>query len=405
MWLAGLWIVLLARFPLKFLREPSTFLMDVELYWTTGRRALAQQGLQLYDPVVTQQMLFKYAPIWAVAFIPFAPLSLHGTMVLSGFLNAGWLVGTCWTALRLCRLLGLSPQPFLPLAAVLLLVRPITSEFLLGQVNLLWGLLLAAFLLLETTRRPWLAALSLALAISLKVSALAFLPYLALRRHWATLGRTLAWLAGLNLAAAWWLLPASPLQLFATWCRVMLDSGAERAFEIGNQSLLALTGRLLRADGLGLNVATLPDAAIGPIAAAVWLLLFAGLVVPRRLALPPASRTILDGALLTVLVVVGTPICWVATYSALLTPVTICLALLWDAVARRRLSWSTACAAVIAGLCSLMTHSKFWKLVGIRHIRGESYVYLVLMVLPLFALALAFCLWRQRATLATGSRG
>ncbi|MBI3088500.1 MAG: DUF2029 domain-containing protein [Candidatus Omnitrophica bacterium] len=394
-WLIGLGVVCLIRFPVKFALEPP-FLMDFEVYRFIGERVLTGDTAHLYAPTTSERMVFKYAPCWAILFAPLGALSSHAGGVLWSALNVLWLTLTGWLADRLCRLLSLRPAPWLAIAAVVLLVRPITAEFLLGQADLLWGVLIAAFLYAEASGRRWLAALWLALAVSLKLPALLFLIYAGCRRRWAPIGRTLVCLAALNLSAAWLLLPAQPLGLFRAWFGALATSGTTYAFDISNQSLLALAGRLLRQDGYGLNVAVLSDATVMLLTAIAQLLAFAALVRPARPALPDRVRLILDGALLTVFVVLFSPSGWLATYTVLLSPVALALALL---LARPALTWRTpglAFPAAALFLLSALTHAKFWRLAGIPHWRGESYVYLVLMILPWLGVCLAWYLWGHR---------
>ncbi|MBI4342075.1 MAG: DUF2029 domain-containing protein [Candidatus Omnitrophica bacterium] len=401
-WLLLLGMVLAVRFPLKFLVDQA-FLMDFDLFHTIAQRVLSHQAITLYDQADTPQAVFKYAPLWALAWTPLGWLSSHAGAVAWSTLTAGFLLGTCWTADRLCRTLGLSPAGFVAPLAVLLLVRPLTAEFLNGQVNVLWGLLVLVCLLAEAARRPWLAALSLASAISLKLPALLFLLYLAARRRWASAGRTLLLLVALNLVAAWALVPSRPLALLAAWQRTLLATGPDRAFEIGSQSLLALLGRLLRADGYGFNVLALPDGAVAAVAALVSLALFAAVCLPPARGTPDPLRTLLDGALLNVFMVLFSPTCWVATYSALLFPVFVAIALFSSqprAVWRRP---SLTLGALAGLLFSALTHAKVWRFLGVRAIKGETYVFEVLMILPLFGLSLAWCLWHQRRWLARRS--
>ena len=82
----------------------------------------------------------------------------------------------------------------------------------------------------------------------------------------------------------------------------------------------------------------------------------------------------MDDALLNVLIVLASPTCWVATYSALLFPIVVALAFLSK---RPQATWASAgiaASAVAAGLLSLMTHAKFWRAIGIPRIKDESYV-------------------------------
>ncbi len=105
---------------------------------------------------------------------------------------------------------------------------------------------------------------------------------------------------------------------------------------------------------------------------------------------------LLDGALLMALAVLLSPTCWVATYSALLWPLFVALALLTDQprAALRRPALLLGAAAL--GCFSALTNAKLWHVLGVRSIKGETYVFEVLMILPLFGLSLAWCLWHQR---------
>ncbi len=403
-WLAGLAVVLLIRFPGKFLLDPP-FLMDFDLFRRVAQRVVAHESTHLYAPVGTEQALFKYAPCWALFLVPFGWASPQTGAVIWATLTVAWLLGTCWLADCIARHIGLSPPRWLSVLAVIILVRPITSEFLLGQTNLLWGFLITAFVWLELTQRRWPAALCLVLGISLKVPALLFLVYLVCRRTWQTVGRVLACLALLNIGSALWLLPSAPSQLFFSWAHALATSGPNRAFEIGSQSLLALLGRLLRPDGYGFNLLALQDQSVMLIAVAIQLALFVVVfLLPHRPLRFPSQLFVMDSALLATLMVLFSPTCWIPTYNALLFPLWIALAWLLQRDQHLWRSPSLIAGALVMGILALMTHSKFWRLLGIHYVRGESYVYLVFMVFPQLGLALAWVLWSVRRRLQAQAR-
>lgn len=399
-WLAGLGLVCLLRFPGNFTLHPP-FLMDLEVYRAVALRVVHGQAAALYEPTTSAVMLFKYAPCWAILWAPLAWCSPHAAAVLWSIGTVGWLVFVCWGSAQLCRQAGVEAPPWLSTLAVIVLVRSVTAEFLNGQTDILWGALVVAFLLAHHRGRPWLAAGLLAMAVALKLPAALVVAYLALTRHRAVAARALAWLLGVNLAASLLLRPTAPLALFADWMRVLSSSGASRAFEIGNQSLLALLGRFLTAGPYGLHVADLPVGAVTALAALLGLLLFAAVALPRPAPAEAPARLTFDTALLMILMVLCSPTVWVATYSALLFPVTLGVGSVLTAWRRRRWrAWSIGAVAVI-GLLGLMTNSSFWRAIGVRSIRGETYVFLVLMVLPWFGLALFAALRAYRRALAS----
>jgi len=403
-WLIILALVLLIRFPAKFLFEPSTYLMDFEVFRTAALRVIESSASAIYDPAKSEQMVFKYAPSWALMMAPLGLASVHLGAVIWSILSVGWLVLTCRLCVLLSRSLGLKSHASLAAACVVLLVRPITSEFLQGQSDVLWGLLVVSAVFFSIRARLWLAAVFLALAISLKLPALLFLAYFAIRRNWSLAGRTTACFLGMNLLAGVLLLPQHPVRLLVSWLKTLLASAPYHAFEIGSQSLLALAGRLLRNDGYGFNIAVFPDIAVARVAAAICALLFFLIFLPAPASLPQKNRTILDCALLNVFMVLFSPTCWIATYSALIFPTYLALAFFCRAprVTFRSVQLSLSLVAMV--IASGLTHRNLWRWLGIYAIKGESYTYLVVMILPLFGLFLAWHLWtRKRAISQTAS--
>ena len=406
-WLAIVAVILLARFPIHFWAEPP-YLMDFDVYRTIAQRIASGHAADLYRPTTSEMMVFKYGPCWALLWLPLAWLpGLVGAMVWSS-LTTLWLVVACWASARLSERAGWPSPAWAAAAVALLLSRPIGAEFLNGQVDVLWGLLVIGFFLAP---QGWLGALSLALAVSLKLPAALVPVYLLCRRRWRPALQCALLVLLLNGLAALVLHPANPLALFRDWTEVLSSSGPARAFEIGNQSLLALAGRFLSADVHQLNIGTLTPLTLVVIVGTVSMVLFAMVCAPRLRSMPDDVRLVVDGGLLTVLMVLCSPTAWIATYSALVLPVTLALS---AAVAQCGPATGQAClrgnraggwgvdwmCATIAGallVLSLMTHSTFWKALGIRHIRGETYVFLVLMILPWFALALWAFVWRLRS--------
>ena len=394
-WWTGLALIFLIRFPVHFLFYPP-YLMDFDVYRAIAVR-IAQGGAhELYAPTASALMMFKYAPVWALAWLPLAWCPAQPAAILWSTLTVGWLLGTCWGIAWLCRRAGLRLSWWMIPAAIALLVRPITAEFLNGQVDLLWAWLVIGFLIARATQQHFWAGACLALAISLKLPAGIFLPYLLARRQWRLAALTGLMLVAMNLAACVCLTPDHPLALLRSWAEVLVSSGTSRAFEIGNQSLLALAGRLLTADGYRLNMATLsPHSALLAMLFISALLFIAALRRPSS-DLPDSTRWVFDGALLTTLMVLCSPTTWVATYSALLLPASLALACAAAALQDPRRRLGEVVALTCMGALSAMTHSGFWRALGVRYFRNESYVFLVLMVLPWLGLALFGYLAHQR---------
>ena len=387
-------LVLALRYPVHFLLQPP-FLMDFEVYRAVASRVLAGQGGALYAPTTagSDMMVFKYGPPWALLWAPLGwlPQPLAVAAWTMGSLAA--LIVTLALAARCCRAAGLRPHPLLALPATFLILRPLGEEMGNGQVNLLWAGLTVWAIWAVMRRRPWSAAGALAAAILLKLPAAAYLPYLALRGQRRVAAATIAIMAAAVALSSAALAPAHPLQPALDWVQGLTRSGTSYAFVIGNQSILALLGRLLTADGHGLNIAALPQAALPWLALALLAVALACIIAPAPR--PHDSRRFLyDSALLAAVMVLFSPSAWLATYAALLFPAYVAGAGLAQPGARRDApAW--ALAALVAILV-WFTHRKAWTLLGLTIWRGETYVFLVFMVLPWLGLALLALLWRLR---------
>lgn len=400
--MSGLALIFLIRFPGNFLVWPP-YLMDFEVYRTVATRLFHGGALRLYDPTTSELMPFKYAPCWALLWLPLAWLPSHAGAVVWATLTVFWLILACWGSVHLCQRAGLGTPPWVSAVAASVLVRSLTAEFLNGQVDILWALLVIGFFVWNNgsaLKRPWLAAWSLAFAIALKLPALIVLAYLVVRRHWQTVVRVLAILLAANLGTSFLLAPTHPFVLFVRWLHVLQSSGVSRAFEIGNQTLFSLLGRFFSADAYRLNFLNLSMPAVFLIGFLVSVLLFSLILRSPRPQPHRSAQWLWDGALLTTLMVLCSPTAWVATYSALLLPIVVAIAAI---TTYPRLVWRDVPSVILVALAvmlSVMTHSAFWKALGVRYLRGESYVFLVLMILPFFALMLFSLLLRQRALLA-----
>lgn len=400
--LAVLAAVLFIRYPVQFAISPP-YLMDFNVYRTIATRLMDGRTEALYVPTSTDsdRMVFKYAPPWAICSIPLAWLSPQAAAIVWTCIDLLALLITLIVCSRLCRFHGLAaPQlsGLVSVAVVLLITRPLSEEIGNGQTNLLWGALTIGFVLAATLRRQWLAAALLSSAILLKLPAAIFLPYLLLRRQWGLLWRTIALACGLTVAGSALLIPHAPLQLVGAWAAALFKNGTTYAFEIANQSLLALLGRLFTNDGYGLNILALPQSVLPPIAAALIIGLLLLIALPRRPEHP--ARFLFESALLMLLMVLGSPSGWPATYTVLVLPIFLAIVGLIRMAAHRRWDLWMLLPAVLALICNLLTRRKFWNLLNLHDWHGEGYLFMVFMTLPLMGLLLLVVLFRQRRLLA-----
>lgn len=254
----------LAAWPVFWaLRDPLGS-KDYSLWFRTGQSVLA--GEDLYPTAPGVEFPYMYPPFPAL--FAFAPLSLLGFPLFVGLFVAA-TAWAWWWSLRWCvraaQVQRFEHETAVAIAAFVLSLPFACDCFFLGQVNMiLLALMLRAFDCLRTARPAWAGGL-IGLAAAIKAFPVLALGWLVWRRQWRALGASLATLAVLLVV-----LPG-PLRGFErnlaeldVWTRGMvLDQAddrprnrAETSFTYRNQSLIALTHRLLRPEFAGERSAT-----------------------------------------------------------------------------------------------------------------------------------------------------
>jgi hypothetical protein len=229
--------------------------VDFPVYHYGTRHMLAGSG-PLYGPEsgIGWPQVYRYPPLFLILFIPFALLPLRLSAIIWAalkLLTLGFLARALFLRLQ-TRGLGLqvlSVLPALPYLAV---------EFHYGNVQFfIFALVATGFLCLD--ERPVLAAFAVALAISLKVWPLFFVPYLMVRRRFAVATLSLALSAGLTLLPAsyfGWHANASLLREWASQeFRVATTAGEPGVIGFPSQSLHSVLMRLF----VSLDYAKLTD--------------------------------------------------------------------------------------------------------------------------------------------------
>jgi hypothetical protein len=344
---------------------------DYGLWYPVGLVARSDAPVYPTDPGVP--FPFMYPPFAAAVLAWVSHLGHTGTVVALVLANvAAWGLGA-WLSVRLVA--GGGPAPPLVWGLPGLLCGAFVYEmFLLGQPNLgLLVLLLAGFHLLRAGRHGWAGA-AFATATALKAFPVTVLVYLLWRRHWLAAASMAGVTAGLLLLAP---VPTRGwdrnLAELRTWADGMVFKGGaggvgqrpEQSQGWRNQSLLGVGHRLLRpvdaeadefdpANGLYVNLLDLDYRTATLVIGGVCLLLGVGFaaVLPR-----PAARTrgsdACEFAVLTVLVMVGSPYAFGYYFVWLLLPATV---LTWFAAtgetARVR-GWSWAALGLGFGVLAL----------------------------------------------------
>ena len=161
---------------------------DYEAFVIGGRAVL--HGENIYD-VRTQprheggQGRAFTAPQWFAMFmVPFEAMGYKAAMIVWPLLNLAALLASSWCCLK-CVLGRTGRVPWQMLAVpMLLVVRPLDSNFGLGQVNVLILAFISIGLYLYCGKRDLLAGLMLAAATLIKLTPALLIVYFAWKREW-----------------------------------------------------------------------------------------------------------------------------------------------------------------------------------------------------------------------------
>ena len=278
-----------------FTTRVSRKMPDFQVYWTAASRALAAQPLYRAEDGHYQ---FKYLPAFAVLAAPVALAPLNAAKAAWFAVSAFLMIALLWLSVR--ALPGLRrPAPILVVLTFLAMAKFYAHELVLGQVNLLFAVIVALAVVWLRKGREAAAGLLLACAVVVKPYGAIFAPWLATRRDrtaFATMIAALLVLLVLPAARYGW---QGNLQLLGDWWRTVTSTTAPNLTNPDNVSLGAMFAKWLGA-----------DSAAGPLAALTGVLLLAltGVVVAGRGALP-ATET-LEASMLLLLIPLLSPQGW-----------------------------------------------------------------------------------------------
>ena len=242
---------------------------DFEVYWKAGVRARAAEPLYRADD---EHYQLKYLPAFAVLAIPAGLLPLPTAKVV-------WFATSIVLMIALVRLsIVLLPRRLKPAWLLAIIVTVAMGKFyghelVLGQVNLLLGVLVVAAALALRARREGAAGALLALAFVVKPYAAIVLPWLIARRRPASVAAAAAGVATALVVPALLYGVSGNLALHRDWWRTVSDSTAPNLLSPDNVSTAAMFAKWI---GPGTRAAWLA------IATSVLLLGVAALVFVKR---------------------------------------------------------------------------------------------------------------------------
>lgn len=162
---------------LLFVGRISSKMPDLAVYWTAGARARAAEPLYRADDGHYQ---FKYLPAFAVLAIPLSTVTLESAKAIWFATSVGLLTALLTLSLRF--LPTQRKQTWLLVGVTLVVMLKFYGhELVLGQMNLLFTVVVAAAILAVRAGNEWAVGALIALAIVVKPYAVIFLPWLLLR--------------------------------------------------------------------------------------------------------------------------------------------------------------------------------------------------------------------------------
>jgi hypothetical protein len=224
-------------------------LIDFPVYYAAGQ-SLTSGRTDLYSPDFARSALmdYRYLPFFLIAFTPLWLLP-YSIAAFTWYVLCTLEIAACVIVLRnSCDQLAKQRQQkgAKPVWIISLLATGQYFVMILhyGNAHLLAVSLLFGAFYLAMRRKSAIAALLMALAITIKLTPVLLLPYFALRKHWSFLSLTIALLVAINLAPAFYFGFSQNTELLKAWYEhVVVD---QEFHEVNGPINLSLKGQLRR---------------------------------------------------------------------------------------------------------------------------------------------------------------
>ena len=268
---------------------------DFEVYWTAAARAAAAEPLYRTDDGHFQ---FKYLPAFAVIASPVSYLPLDLAKGKWRIISIALIVVLITTSLALLPEFRRPPW-LLVVVVVVAMAKFYGHELVLGQVNLLFAVLVVCGIRALGTGNGALASAFLVAAVVVKPYAVLFLPWAALLGGWTAVASAAIGTAAILAAPVGLYGVQGTLALHRAWWETVTTSTAPNLTNPDNVSIAAFAAKWIGVGGTASMVAAI---------ASGILLVVAALVILRGRGL--ARREVLEGALLLTLVPLISPQGW-----------------------------------------------------------------------------------------------
>ena len=250
-----------------FTHKVSRKMPDFEVYWKAAVRARAAEPLYRIED---EHFQFKYLPAFAVLAIPIGLLPLHAAKAVWFTTSVALLLVLIVLSIRMLPD-ARRPRWLLVVSAIVVMGKFYGHELVLGQVNLLLGVLVVGAVVSLRAGRERVGGALLALAVIVKPYAVIFLPWLAARRRMPSVATVAAGLiAALVLPAVVYGFEGN-VRLLGEWWRTVADSTAPNLLNNDNVSAAAMWAKWLGPGDRAAWLATMTGAILLAIAALVFV--------------------------------------------------------------------------------------------------------------------------------------
>ncbi len=259
--------VLLAAVVALFAHKVAAKMPDFEVYWRAGGRAAAAEPLYREED---EHFQLKYLPAFAVLAIPAAMLPLPAAKAIWFGITVSLIPVLLALSLELLPAWRRPPW-MLALITFVLMAKFYGHELVLGQVNVLFAVVVVAAVHMVATGRRGVGGLLIALAVIIKPYAVLFGPWLFAQR--AT--RALAAAAAGTLAALVLPVPlygwTGTIALHRDWWRTVTASTAPNLLNADNVSLAAMYAKWMGSSSVSAALAAGTAAVLLAIATLTFL--------------------------------------------------------------------------------------------------------------------------------------
>jgi hypothetical protein len=338
-WLA-LWIYIAGLGISATLRTQGDFFV----YYRTGHRVL--HGMAIYPPDDSDR--FLYAPIFAIAFAPFALLPRHAA-------QAAWFIFNAWGLVAFVvgsgvMLFGRTRQLSAALLAVpiVLSFRFIGNNIEHGQINLPVLALCVWSVVYSREECPIWSGVMLAAAILIKPFALLVAIYLVLRSRWRVLGWSIVAGAAMFALPLLVLGPRDLVDQTAAYFHSVASMTAQYRTMLTNQSAVSAIARLVERFGDSPSASGDIPFDLGMALEVILVALVSVWTV--RSADPSEGERAADAFALAgffCLMPAFAPISWKSYFAALLVPYMLLTDELYEKRRREPVAWALVVASVL----------------------------------------------------------